>query len=1246
MPWMVVTPHIELYCWYGEASPHLPLSSASVAVTHLALQSRSHSRPTGPRGRCTCYDRRRVQATSIRHRGEKGPSVNDLQDKCEQLTMITHQLQCSLKKAVHHIIIFHKFSNDRTYLFNVQVIPTYLLSDQNSESVYKFIRVFGKHIAGFLGVFCLLHIICRRKFVGEMCGNIELGIDDNQLAMMQLVAAWSSRSKAGHRIRNSSLQDGSDLRKNKYSFAPEENTQSRPALHQAKAIKIAFNPIKAHTGRQMPLFVEHVIGNAWEFPMFADTNHVGHPAASQGGRLGCSPPTKAKRAQSPAGSPDFRMWESCRTMSRAFSGISHFPHTFIPAPLHTHLNHSHRLSRPPGEEIRRGMACDVSRGGVALSCWLHRRAVAGAARDEKSGRGGSFSIPALQSPAEASRAITIVGGRGPSGAHYYKLMTNWPSGGTVSSAQQSANSPTQLAAASFVEINTYKAIVIPGKLRVLEDENAHIRNPHRDLQERFREHEDEMKYLLWLNPVSLSASASSQSIWPCLRQTQAPMFIPPPPRRLLVRFAASDSPLTIQEVKTSGHTMTPCAFADARDQCTSFTASSPIHAIVHPDRLVSPDRPMHHDVRAKPQNYCWKDNDPSLGFILQTLHSLDFKVIDLKAYPGDGVSSNASLKSKIYNLVLFSHFWRLWFDHRSQHEGVFQTERFSCGECGKLPWCEDFFGALPFPTLSSFRYDFTPPPPHTSSHPIQSSGWLERQVRPLVHRFDGNIARLARRSDEALGVRVLVSSVWLTRFLTLDAQLHNTLNSEVLRVEEGELSAETAGAGLGRDAVGTAVGGSPEEVDGAVDVIPEVVDNCTAGTTPEEIDRTAPTSGIEEPATFCSILYSSCLHELRRDSPIEVRGCRLGSTAGPLRFEFWTRVDYDNSLWWRCAAVRPGAARPTLANQARSAHVGLCARRPWAREEELIILINNSRKTRSPANSCVRYSHRRSLQRCRYSHRRHRQLFPTRARTSSWRPRPSGENDSVKGSKLLTPSPTTLCKTSSRRPEQGRNKRAGEAGEPRENPPTIGIFRHDSRERPCRESNPVRIGGRRPPLAAMQSCSRMSYWRIKFHANSTCCEDWWRFVVRITDRTKRRPIMSHISSMGDRSGGHVGHLLSGCCSLDRDARSWPCMSLPYTLWLLPLSWSTPHSLTTVTGAKFATPSKARCTGRGVRGSLASGNLDRSPASSKRLAMILSDTLGATGALICAAVAVRSAMAARLMRRSGRDSVCRCLPEPG
>ncbi|KAJ8880608.1 hypothetical protein PR048_017078 [Dryococelus australis] len=50
--------------------------------------------------------------------------------------------------------------------------------------------------------------------------------------------------------------------------------------------------------------------------------------------------------------------------------------------------------------------------------------------------------------------------------------------------------------------------------------------------------------------------------------------------------------------------------------------------------------------------------------------------------------------------------------------------------------------------------------------------------------------------------------------------------------------------------------------------------------------------------------------------------------------------------------------------------------------------------------------------------------------------------------------------------EQRRNERARETGDPRENPPTGGIVRHDShmrkiRELSCRESNPVRLAGKR-----------------------------------------------------------------------------------------------------------------------------------------------------------------------------------------
>ncbi|KAJ8865684.1 hypothetical protein PR048_033204 [Dryococelus australis] len=57
-------------------------------------------------------------------------------------------------------------------------------------------------------------------------------------------------------------------------------------------------------------------------------------------RLACSPPTKANRVQSPAGSPDFREWESCRTMPLVggfFSGISRFSRHFILALPHIHF---------------------------------------------------------------------------------------------------------------------------------------------------------------------------------------------------------------------------------------------------------------------------------------------------------------------------------------------------------------------------------------------------------------------------------------------------------------------------------------------------------------------------------------------------------------------------------------------------------------------------------------------------------------------------------------------------------------------------------------------------------------------------------------------------------------------------------------------------------------------------------------------------------------------------------------------
>ncbi|KAJ8898188.1 hypothetical protein PR048_003548 [Dryococelus australis] len=60
-------------------------------------------------------------------------------------------------------------------------------------------------------------------------------------------------------------------------------------------------------------------------------------------RLACSPPTKANRVQYPAGSPDFRKWESCRMVGEFSRGSPVSPGPFIPAPLHIHSNHPRRL---------------------------------------------------------------------------------------------------------------------------------------------------------------------------------------------------------------------------------------------------------------------------------------------------------------------------------------------------------------------------------------------------------------------------------------------------------------------------------------------------------------------------------------------------------------------------------------------------------------------------------------------------------------------------------------------------------------------------------------------------------------------------------------------------------------------------------------------------------------------------------------------------------------------------------------
>ncbi|KAJ8867464.1 hypothetical protein PR048_031266, partial [Dryococelus australis] len=105
-------------------------------------------------------------------------------------------------------------------------------------------------------------------------------------------------------------------------------------------------------------------------------------------RFSCSPPTKANRVQSPAGSPVFRKWESCRTMPLVggfFSTISCFLHPFIPALLHLGATVSERLDcspptkanrfRPPAGSLRifrKWESCRTDAGGRRVFSWISR----------------------------------------------------------------------------------------------------------------------------------------------------------------------------------------------------------------------------------------------------------------------------------------------------------------------------------------------------------------------------------------------------------------------------------------------------------------------------------------------------------------------------------------------------------------------------------------------------------------------------------------------------------------------------------------------------------------------------------------------------------------------------------------------------------------------------------------------------------------------------------------------------------
>ncbi|KAJ8894218.1 hypothetical protein PR048_006830 [Dryococelus australis] len=170
---------------------------------------------------------------------------------------------------------------------------------------------------------------------------------------------------------------------------------------------------------------------------------------------------------------------------------------------------------------------------------------------------------------------------------------------------------------------------------------------------------------------------------------------------------------------------------------------------------------------------------------------------------------------------------------------------FACrNRAGRCRWSAGFLGDLTFPPpfhsgAASFAYQSPPSALKTSIYELvafpkvgwrnEEGAWLhllgdvvkgsidlgleeivvtEEMARDIAfsmpccaptQRYDGNTARLARRSD------VLVSPVSLPRILTLDARLHPTLNSEVLRADGYEASAgmvvgygEGEGMGEGR----------------------------------------------------------------------------------------------------------------------------------------------------------------------------------------------------------------------------------------------------------------------------------------------------------------------------------------------------------------------------------------------------------------------------------------------------------------
>ncbi|KAJ8873383.1 hypothetical protein PR048_027019 [Dryococelus australis] len=93
-------------------------------------------------------------------------------------------------------------------------------------------------------------------------------------------------------------------------------------------------------------------------------------------RLACSPPTVTNRVLYPAGLlPDFSAFVGIVPYNaagrRVFSLISRFSRTFIPALIHAHLTHPHRLSRPQTNTEQYGVAAGQKAGTRNVSASAH-----------------------------------------------------------------------------------------------------------------------------------------------------------------------------------------------------------------------------------------------------------------------------------------------------------------------------------------------------------------------------------------------------------------------------------------------------------------------------------------------------------------------------------------------------------------------------------------------------------------------------------------------------------------------------------------------------------------------------------------------------------------------------------------------------------------------------------------------------------------------------------------------------------